>query len=133
MLTIRDAQLQSLQRHREQDFVRSLAAYVRRHEPALVAQWPDALLERRVAHARERAAAYGMTDPFALVEFFVAMAMHSPDFDKHPSVQAILQDRGIAPDHRIHAVWVRTPPETWARIREESSPTPWPCDEETSR
>ena len=116
MLTIRTAQMEALQEHRDRQFVVWLAAFVREREGPLVAGWSDAELERGVAAAWRRADRYGMTDPLALSEFFKAMAAHAPNFDTHHAIQPILRDEAIGPNHRIHAVWSLTTAETWAEV-----------------
>lgn len=129
MLIIRDAQMRAFQQHQVQGFARKLAAYVRRREPALVTGWSDAQLERGLLLARGRAAGYGIADPLAIAEIFVAMATHALDFDAHPAIQAILRDEAIAPDHRIHVMWSRTTAETWAEIALAGADRgPWQLD-----
>jgi hypothetical protein len=116
MLTIRTAQVAALQAERDCTFVGKLAAYARRREPGLFEAWSDAELHRGAEAAWRRAETYGMSDPLALVLFFLAMVRHAPDFDLHPEIQSVLRGPAINSDHRIHIVWLRTSPETWAEI-----------------
>ncbi|HVC62409.1 MAG TPA: hypothetical protein VND19_18855 [Acetobacteraceae bacterium] len=129
MLTIRTDQIAALQAERDSTFVSRLAAYARRREPTLFEAWSDPELHRGTEAAWRRAEAYGMSDPLALVLFFVAMVCHAPDFDLHSDIQSILRDPAINSDHRIHLVWLQTSPETWAevgRMRGRGMPLPRP-------
>lgn len=114
MLVIRDAQMQLFHQQRSQQFLCEMADYVRRREPALVAGWSDELLQERLALARQNAAAYGISDPLALAEFFSAMYTHGLHFDAHPAIAAILTDEQIGANRRIHEVWARTGAAVWA-------------------
>jgi len=93
-----------------------LAGFLRMHEPRLVESHTEESLILEIGRARRHAALYGISDPIAISEFFVARAHHGADFDRHPEVQAILRDVAIPADTRIHVMWARIPKTMWAEL-----------------
>lgn len=116
MLVIRTAQMKALQQAVDRPFLAKLAAFVRQREPTLTARWTDAELLRGLTGALESASDHGTSDFLAVATFFVAIAQHGRDFDKHPVIAAILHDASVGVDYRIHAVFDRAAPEVWAEI-----------------
>jgi hypothetical protein len=125
MLVIRDAQMKVFQQERERRFVAWVVKQVRQHDGTLIADWPADALDRRVRVAIERAARFDIRDPWSIVEFFVAMAMHGPLFDTLSSVEKVLTDSALPPDARIHAAWRKVPRDVWERSSRLPVPAWW--------
>lgn len=130
VLRIRSEQMAAFRSSRERVFARWLLGYLREHDEGVIRPWSDAEVLRRIVLALPRARRHGVSDPVALADFFVAMVTHGFDFDQHPAVRAILADPALPADARVHAIWKRTTPATWAEIASRADPRHWGTAEE---
>jgi hypothetical protein len=116
MLVIRAEQVATLQAALDRPVLEWIARFLRRHEPALVEEHSPETLITELEHTWSHASRFGIADPVAVAEFFVARALHGVDFDRHPEVRAVLEDGTLPPDARIHALWRHVPARRWAEL-----------------
>lgn len=102
-----------------------LREFLRSSEPRALAGLDDAVVERRLLMAIERASRHGITDFQSVAVFFLAMLRGGPHFDEHPAVAAILRDSAAAAFARMNAVW-RLPETQWRDIPQSADASLWP-------
>jgi hypothetical protein len=135
MLKIRPEQIQVFQEEAEISFARRLVEYVRqRHAnvvvqlpqgPAIVKQIPNDALHEMVRNGIARAREYGMSWESSLAAFVVLMFVSVPNFDQHPTVRRVLEDKGIAPESRINHLLERVSQQEWEAIKKNYDVKAW--------
>jgi hypothetical protein len=138
-LTIRPEQLEAFQPVADAAFVGRLAKYLRaNHADAVVklpsgavavARLPEATLTTMVRGGMSRARSYGLTWESSLASFIVLMFLAAPNFDTHPLVQRVLQDRNAEPQDRIGNLWSRVSPQNWKAVYSYYDSNAWSLDE----
>ncbi|MGA3402729.1 MAG: hypothetical protein ABSC95_26265 [Acetobacteraceae bacterium] len=126
MLVIRDDQMAVFARLFRDRFINETAELLRAERAEAVAGLPADRLRDRVAHAFDRAEAYGMRDDDALQHFTMLMFEFGPDFDDHPRVRAILEDPSIPADDRLDDLLEHLPHRVWEELLILADHAGWP-------
>lgn len=124
-MNIRGEQLDVLRADRERQRDVRLAEHLRAVHGDLVEGLSDEALIRRVHAGVRRAQAYGITWDSTLAAFLVLMFRAAPDFDEHPTVQAVLRFEDLEPDLRIDALMAVTDDEHWEQIAARRDDRAW--------
>ncbi|HEY6334111.1 MAG TPA: hypothetical protein VI756_32650 [Blastocatellia bacterium] len=138
-LKIRPEQLEAFQPVADAAFAARLAKYLRaNHADAVVrissgavavARLPEATLTKIVRSGMSRARGYGLTSESSLAAFIVLMFLAAPNFDAHPLIQRVLQDKDSEPDNRINNLWARVSPQNWKAVYGYYDTGAWSLDE----
>ncbi len=100
-MQIRREQMEVFQRRAEENFVRKLELYLRQHHAEATAVYPDELFHQMVTNGIARARRHGLTFENK-IGFFVALMFEiAPNFDEHPRLREILEDRSAPTDEQI--------------------------------
>ena len=135
MLKIRAEQIQAFQEEAEISFVRRLVEYLQQRHgnvivqlpqgPAIVKQVPNEALHEMARNGIARAREYGMNWESSLAAFVVLMFISAPNFDEHPTVRRVLQDKGIAPESRVNHLLERISQHEWETINKDYDVKAW--------
>lgn len=90
MLIIRSEQIEAFDRAIEEDFVKTVADFVRNRNPVQVAALSEQVLYDRVRYGIARGRQHELTDRSALKVFVSLMFELAPNFDKHPPLAVYL-------------------------------------------
>jgi hypothetical protein len=125
MFTLTPAHVAALEPQAEADFVRRLTEHLR-EERVAGAQDPDqATFLQRVHVGLSRARRYGITWEYNLVTFVKFMFMFAPNFDEHPHVRRILNDRGLDRERVIDVIVSELSEEEWQGIEQDRDDSAW--------
>jgi hypothetical protein len=122
MLTIRQAQLDALQRESDRSFGRAVADDLRDRNAGGAATIADERRLELVAAAIARARSYGIADRYSLAMFANLVFLVGIDFDDVPSIGFILRDRTIPPARRLDRVIDSLLPWQWDTVKRRSTP-----------
>jgi hypothetical protein len=123
--TIRDEQMQALQRAQEEAFVRSVSDGLRNYHLDLVETIPEEQLLAMVARGIDRARRYGIRQKFGLAMFVELMLLVGEDFDEYPPIRAILLQPDIDPDDKMDRIIDTMTEPQWQGARRRSAPSAW--------
>lgn len=98
MLRIRPEQMRALDRAGAEQLLGTLCAHLRRGAIGGADQLPPEALRARVAGAISVARRHGMARHDAIAAYVTLMFLLGPRFDRHPSIQRILEERASPPD-----------------------------------
>ncbi|MCY1078961.1 hypothetical protein [Archangium lansingense] len=112
-LTIRDAQLASLQHAVDERYCRELVPLLRTRCGGLLTKHSDEDIVARAREALGRVARYGLEDARDILAFIVLTFAVGPGFDTHPSFAAILADPRIPGRRKLPALFERLDASLW--------------------
>ena len=109
-----------LQEGAEKEYVARLSRYLRKDHAEAVKDLADDLLKERIATGIRRARAYGFTWETTIAIFVTFMFTVAPNFDDHPRIRKILQDRQIPANDRIDALLEKTTEQDWEAAKQSA-------------
>ena len=127
---LRPEQLAIFQAEAEQDFVNRLAWHLKENHARAIEGLDDQVLEERIRAGLKRARRYEISEEATLASFVGLMFEFAPNFDEHPRMQAILMDRRIPPDDRIHELVEEATDSDWDDVRHLSDLRAWSMSHE---
>ena len=113
MLPLRQPQVDAFRDTIELDFVRRVAAFVRKNVPGPTEPLDEAALRERIKAGLARARKYGIDKESALATFVALQFEFSPDFDGHPPFKKVLTDASIPPMARLDEMITRSTDADW--------------------
>jgi hypothetical protein len=125
MLTIRTAQLDTLDRAAASRFAAAIAASLRADHADLVAGLSEADLLGRVHRGIAIAEAYGLDREVALALFVRLLFVLGPGFDLHQAVRPILEAADGEPEERLVRLMRDLPPESWGAVVQVRDEAAW--------
>ena len=125
MLKISDRQVLHLRNARLAPVLGAMIDAVRDAGPPGIEAWSEDRLAARVRHACHRGLALGAATDVALEPYVVLMMELGPQFDFHPAIKPIMEDRAIAFEDRIALLYERLPQHVWAELEILSGETAW--------
>lgn len=124
-MQIRSAQFEKFQQTTEAAFVEELLQWARQHLTVWVKYDSDDILRERIKSGIARARSHGFEWQSSLAKFVALMLRFSPDFDRHPAAEAVLQRNDVLPEARADMLFTEVTAEQWAEIEENYEPTGW--------
>lgn len=112
-MRIRREQLQRIVADSREMLRLAIRWLVGQEHPSVVAGVPDDLLDEMIGNALAAANGYGLQAPQDLAAFVLWCFEFGPEFHRHPAIQAVLADPGVAPGDKVEAVIERVPEEAW--------------------
>lgn len=113
MLIIRQSQMDILQEHAEEDFVRRVMAHLREKQDAETYQLNDQQLRERVKFGIEKARGYDLTWEEPIAFFVQLMFAVSPIFDEQENIRDILDAPYDEPNEKMDYLVKYTTDEDW--------------------
>ena len=137
-MIIRREQLAAFQPDAEARFIKKVVGYLLEeygHTPVRFPRCevrlrniPDEVLRQMVSRGVARARGYGMAWEANLAAFVSLMFVASPNFDEHPVIRHILQDKNEPAESRIDLLWEKTSDDNWSAAEENYDPGAWEVD-----
>lgn len=113
MLMIRRQQMEALQHQKDQTFVRWMAAQIRLEHSLRTSEISDADLERIIHTGVLRGRSHDLHESSMLMTFIDGMFRFHRDYDLHPEIRSLLDDRTCGPDERIMEAIACAASRTW--------------------
>lgn len=135
MLKIRSEQLEVFKGVAEDAFIGDVVEYLREHYgdrtvqlsegSAALETLPEHTLRQMVQRGIVRASRYGINSRGNLKAFIVIMVVTAPNFDDHPLIKRILNDKQVGAESRIDELWKRTMDQNWIAVRQSYNASVW--------
>ncbi len=125
MLEIRKEQEDAFLLHDEEAFISFIIEHLREEHYDYVSDMPDSMLHEMVSNGLARARSHGFTSPEDLTAFVALMFVMAPNFDEHPVLQKILDDRTIPEDQRLDRLLVDELNLCWEEVEENYDGEAW--------
>ncbi|MDH3494182.1 MAG: hypothetical protein OEM82_11575, partial [Acidobacteriota bacterium] len=99
-MKIRTAQINEIEKAREQDFVKEVAHEIRTQHADECKDLDDEALRAKVEDGFKQAKSYGLKQKYSLSMFVQLQFLSAPDFDEYPTVRYILTHPSVEPDDK---------------------------------
>ena len=104
----------------DEDLLEHIVDHLCAEQAEAVADLKDTEIERRAALGIARAKSHGFLFPEPITAYVTLMFLVAPDFDRHPSIAKVLDDRNAAPGERLRRLFEKTSEEDWEEAAEQS-------------
>ncbi|MBI4903458.1 MAG: DUF4123 domain-containing protein [Acidobacteria bacterium] len=125
LLPISPTQMDRFQQVVDEQFVDELVGHMKDKHAAEVAEWPSEVQRARAGTAIARARSYGIESTGSIRTFLSLMIQSGPNFDRHPSVNAVLKDPSIEEDLRPNAAIANLPGREWDAAKASRDDAAW--------
>jgi len=104
----------------DEDLLEHIVDHLCAEQAEAVAQLNDSEIQRRAALGIARAKSHGFLFPEPITAYVTLMFLVAPDFDRHPKIAKVLDDRNAPPGERLRRLFAKTSEEDWEEAAEQS-------------
>jgi hypothetical protein len=125
LFRVSDASIQGLQdiyRHR---YLGGILPFLREQYPVVVAEFSDAVILERIEWGLRRVRQSGVKDGRAAALFVVTQFAVGPTFYQYPACAALLTDRRLPPEARVHSLFHADAAIPWTDIALSRDDSAW--------
>jgi hypothetical protein len=122
---LREDQIHALEDETGGRFIYRVVAHLRQHHAGALTDLSDETVAYRVRIGVVRAWRYGLTWQSSIAAFVALMFVIAPNFDEHPVLRRILNDRSVEPGARIDHLMNTATAEDWAEAAAAADSSAW--------
>lgn len=105
MFRVSDVSIHGLRDRYRHRYIDGILQFLREQYPAVVAELSDAVILGRIEWGLRRVRQSGVEDGRAAALFVVTQFAVGPTFYRHPACVALLADRRLPPEARVHSLF----------------------------
>ena len=126
MLVIRQAQIDTMVKGTEDEFITFVANHIKSEKPEITEERDEETLRKMVKGGIRRAESYDFSRAEDIMAFVSIMFEVAPNFDQPDEIRTVLEHDKLSPEMRLEHLWTdAVPEEAWDKAEKGYEEDAW--------